>query len=129
MLTYIIRRLFIAIPLLLAITFVTFIFMHLAPGNFFDTLRLDPQISEETIARYEALYHLDKPLTLQYVYWIKNLLHLNLGYSFFYNAPVSKIIFQRLFNTFILSLIGSLRNSLNGQSDSSDSRGQPNNNP
>ena len=104
MLAYIARRTLIAIPLLLAITFITFMVMQLAPGNFFDRLRLDPQISEETIERYEALYHLDEPLPLQYFHWIKNILHGNLGYSFFYNAPVSKIIFQRIFNTFILSL-------------------------
>lgn len=104
MFSYIIRRLLIAIPLLLAMSFVTFILIQIAPGNFFDTLKLDPQVSSETIARYEALYGLDKPVFTQYLYWLKNLVRLDLGYSFFYNAPVKNIIVRRLFNTFILSL-------------------------
>lgn len=104
MITYIIRRLIIAVPLLLAMTFVTFMFIHLAPGNYFDTLRMDPRLSPETIARYESTYHLDQPALVQYGYWIKNLLHLDLGYSFSFMSPVLKVIKERLFNTFILSL-------------------------
>jgi len=59
-------------------------------GTYLDTLRMDPQFSEETIARYEKLYQLNKPVLVQYVYWIKNLLRLELGYSFHYNVPVIK---------------------------------------
>ena len=60
-------------------------------------------MSEDTIAHYESLYHLDKPVIIQYFYWLKNLVKLDFGYSFFYNTPVAKIIGSRLFNTFILS--------------------------
>jgi len=101
---FIIRRLLISIPLLLAISFITFLFIQLAPGDFFDTMRMNPQISPETIRMYEERYHLDRPIIIQYFFWITNLLKLDLGYSFFYNAPVSKIILSRLFNTFLLSL-------------------------
>jgi len=104
MLRYVIKRILISIPLLFAMSLMTFVLMQVTPGNFFDTLKLDPQISSETIARYEKLYYLDKPLFEQYFQWIKNLLKLNLGYSFFYNCPVYKIIASRLFNTFVLSL-------------------------
>lgn len=106
MTSYIIRRILIAIPLLLVISLLTFALIQLAPGNFFDTLRMDPQFSEETIERYENLYHLNEPVLVQYGYWLKNLLRGDLGYSFFYNLPVSKIILSRLLNTFILSLAG-----------------------
>ncbi|MFH1046071.1 MAG: ABC transporter permease, partial [Candidatus Omnitrophota bacterium] len=108
MTTYIIRRLLISIPLLLAISFVTFMFIHLAPGNYFDTLRMNPQISEETIMKYESRYHLDQPALIQYGYWLKNLLHRDLGYSFSMMSPVSDVIYKRLFNTFILSLAAML---------------------
>jgi len=104
MTTYIIRRLIIAIPLLLAMTFVAFMFIHLAPGNYFDSLRMNPQISEETIQKYESRYHLDKAPIIQYGYWLKNLLRLDLGYSFALMSPVKDVIKGRLFNTFILSL-------------------------
>jgi peptide/nickel transport system permease protein len=102
--SYIIRRFIISIPLLLAMTFVTFLFIQIAPGNFFDTLKLNPQISEETIQRYESQYSLDKPILIQYINWLKGILRLDLGYSFFYNAPVIKIIKSRLLNTLLLTV-------------------------
>ncbi len=104
MAAYILRRIIISIPLLLIISLMTFMLIQLAPGNFFDTLRMDPQISRETISHYENLYHLDKPAIVQYLFWLKNLLRFDLGYSFFYNSPVVKIILSRIFNTLILSL-------------------------
>ncbi|HOW35854.1 MAG TPA: ABC transporter permease [Candidatus Omnitrophota bacterium] len=104
MFKFIIKRILVAIPLLLGISLLTFILIQATPGNYFDTLKLNPQVSPETIARYQNLYHLDKPLMQQYFYWLGNLLRLDLGYSFFYNCPVSKVIAGRLFNTFILSL-------------------------
>ncbi len=104
MIRYIIRRLIISIPLLIGISLMTFALIQLTPGNFFDTLKMDPQISQETIRHYEELYQLDRPLWEQYFHWLKNVTRLNFGYSFYYNCPVSTIIKSRLFNTFILSL-------------------------
>lgn len=105
MLRFICKRILIALPLLLAMSFVTFLAINLAPGNFFDSLRMDPQFSEETIQHYESLYHLDKPVVIQYLYWLKNLIKLDFGYSFFYNAPVKKVISSRLLNTLLLSVV------------------------
>jgi peptide/nickel transport system permease protein len=101
---YIIRRLLTLIPLLLAMTFVAFMFIQLAPGDYFATLRLNPQISDETIARLEAQYHMNQPALIQYGYWLKNLLHLDLGYSISQKQPVSVVISSRLVNTLLLSL-------------------------
>jgi len=102
--SYITKRFLVAIPMLLGIALLTFILMRLTPGNYLDTIRLDPQFSQETIEYYEKLYQFDKPLLKQYVQWIKNLLRFEFGYSFHYNVPVVRIITGRLFNTFILSL-------------------------
>lgn len=104
MTAYIFRRLLVSIPLLLAISFITFMFIHMAPGNYFDTLRMNPQISEETIAKYEAKYHLDQPAVVQYLFWLKSLLRFDLGYSFSMLSPVADVIKVRLYNTFVLSL-------------------------
>src|SRR3989338_6970051 len=101
---YALKRLALAIPMLLGIALLTFVLMRISPGNYLDTIRMDPQFSQETIARYEQLYQLDKPLFHQYVQWVRNLLRLELGYSFYYNVPVYKIIGERLWNTFVLSL-------------------------
>lgn len=104
MIAYLIRRVLIAIPLLLGISLVTFLFIHLAPGNYFDSLRLNPQISEAIIEQYEARYHLDQPPLLQYGYWLRNLLRGDLGYSFAFQAPVTAVIGSRLWNTMILTM-------------------------
>lgn len=101
---YIFKRILVAIPMLFVMAFLLFCLMRMIPGNYFDTMRLDPQISAETIDRYEKLYGLDKPVVMQYFYWVKNLFKGELGYSFHYNVPVAQILSGRLFNTFILSL-------------------------
>jgi len=90
--------------MLLGIALITFILMNCTEGNYLDSKRLDPTISEETIAYYEELYQLNKPLWKQYLQWVKNIFKLEFGYSFHYNVPATSIIASRLLNTFILSL-------------------------
>ncbi len=89
-------------------SFVTFWLMHTTPGNFFDSFKLNPQISAETIASYEKLYHLNDPLIVQYGHWLANVFKGEFGYSFYYNVPVANIISSRLWNTFILALASML---------------------
>lgn len=101
---YILKRFLVAIPMLLGIALVTFALMGGTPGSYLDTMRLDPQFSEATIAHYQRIYGLDKPWWVQFLHWVKNIFHLEFGYSFHFNVPVAKIIGGRLFNTFILSL-------------------------
>ena len=104
MLIYIVRRIFFLIPLLIVMSFVGFLAVNLAPGNYFDRLSQNPQISEDTIKLYEQRYHLDENVFIQYYHWFLNVLRLDFGYSFAYNTPVFKVLKSRLFNTFILSL-------------------------
>ncbi len=104
MINYIVKRLLFLIPLLLIMGFIGFLCINLAPGDYFDTLRMDPQISEETIRIYEERYHLDKNVFVQYFYWIRNIFRLDFGYSFAYNQPVFEVLYSRMFNTFILGL-------------------------
>lgn len=104
MINYIIRRLLTLIPLLLIMSFVTFMFIQLSPGNMLAQYKLNPLISEETVARLEKQYHFDKPVIVQYGYWLKNLLVLNLGYSESQKQPVIKVISSRLVNTLLLSI-------------------------
>jgi len=101
---FVFKRVLISIPMLLGISLLTFILMQLTPGNYLDTLRMDPQISDKQIDQMKALYQMDKPLVQQYGAWILNILRGEWGYSFYYNVKVSEIIQSRLFNTFILSL-------------------------
>ena len=103
MIITILKRASISILLLIAMSFVTFWLMHATPGNFFDSLKLNPQISPETISRYEQMYHLKDPLLWQYGHWLSNIVRGEFGYSFYYNIPVVDVIGSRLWNTFILS--------------------------
>jgi peptide/nickel transport system permease protein len=104
MATYIVRRLLIMVPLLLAMSFVTFMFIQLAPGDILAQYRMNPQISEETIKEMERKFHFDKPVVVQYLYWLKNMTRLDLGYSFSKRTSVASVIGSRLFNTLILAL-------------------------
>jgi len=103
MLKYIIKRFGIAIPQLIGITFITFALIGGTPGSYLDSLKMDPTFSEDTIEHYQKLYGLDKSWVHQYFLWVKNVCKFEFGYSFHYNVPVSKIIFSRLFNTFLLA--------------------------
>lgn len=104
MTAYITRRLLILLPLLVVMSFVAFMFIQLAPGDYFATLRMNPQISDETIARLQAQYHMDEPALVQYAFWLRNLLKLDLGYSISQKQPVTSVIGSRLFNTLLLSV-------------------------
>jgi len=101
---YIFKRLLVSIPMLLGISLLTFALMQLTPGDYLDTLRMDPQVSDKQIEKMKALYQMDKPLAQQYGAWVLNMLKGEWGYSFYYNVKVVDIIQSRLFNTFILSL-------------------------
>lgn len=100
-----IRRIIIAIPQLLLVSFITFLFIDLAPGDILARYRFDPRISQETIHQIEEKYHFNEPILVQYGHWLWRLLHLDMGYSFSNSAPVAQVIGSRLVNTLILSLI------------------------
>ena len=103
MLSYIVRRLLQIIPLLLAISLIGFFVMQLAPGDYLDTLRMNPNISEELVQELKEDYGLNQPLWKQYLLWLWRALHLDFGRSFKWNVPVSHVIGTRLLNTLVLS--------------------------
>ncbi len=109
MLAYVVRRLLLMIPTLLLISLLTFLIINLPPGNYLDTLIGDLKASGETadIQKVEFLrkqFGLDQPVLVQYGRWLAGLLRGDLGYSFEYDRPVSKIIGERLALTFVVSI-------------------------
>lgn len=102
--TYILRRLLQAIPLLIAISLLSFIIMQLSPGSYLDTMRLNPDVSEELINKMKQQYGLDKSVPEQYLHWLWQILHGNFGESFTYKVPVTHVIKTRAINTIILSV-------------------------
>lgn len=108
MLNYIARRILIMIPTLLAISAIVFIIIQLPPGDYLTTMITEMQSQGEHVdpARIEFLrqqYGLDKPPIEQYLRWVVGLLHGDLGWSFEYNVPVSELIGQRIFLSFLVA--------------------------
>lgn len=108
MITYILRRLLQAIPLLLGITIICFLIMQLAPGDPLSKLQLNPEISPEMVDQLRTRFALDKPIWTQYGKWLWGILHLDFGISFTYQIPVIILIKERLFNTLLLSITAML---------------------
>ncbi len=105
MLSFILRRLLHAIPLLLLICLCTFFLIDIAPGDFLTQMSLDPQVSQKTIEMMRLKFGLDQPWYVQYLLWLKNvLLHAEFGHSFSYKVPVFSLIKTRLLNTLILTV-------------------------
>jgi len=101
---YIFKRLLMTFPLLLAMSFVSFFFIRLAPGDMLATYRANPQVSRETILALERKFHLDKPLAVQYFRWLTNVARGDMGYSFLKKEQVASVISSRLGNTLLLAL-------------------------
>ncbi|WP_456456560.1 ABC transporter permease [Thermovibrio sp.] len=104
MLKYVLKRLLQMVPLLIGMTFISFLIIKLAPGDYFSQLELNPSISKETIEELKKLYGLDQNLLVQYFKWLINALQFKLGYSFAYHKPVISLIKERLLNTLELTL-------------------------
>jgi peptide/nickel transport system permease protein len=97
MISFIIRRVLGAIPLLLFISVVTYAMMALAPGGPAAVLGPRGVLSPAVMARINALYGLDKPWFVQYFYWLKQLLlHGSLGTSYVDQRPVVAKVLERL---------------------------------
>ncbi|TCO46253.1 peptide/nickel transport system permease protein [Kribbella antiqua] len=101
MIAYLIRRLLIGIPVLLGVTVINFFIINLAPGSPAD-LFLSPTATPEDVARTEAELGLNKPIFVQYVNWLTQLLHGNLGVSFQNREPVTQLIGDRIGPTLLL---------------------------
>jgi len=100
---YLGRRLLRAGLLLVGVSALCFLFTEMAPGSFFDEMRLNPQISPETIAALRARYGLDQPLPVRYVRWMAAVVRGDFGYSIAYNTPVAPLLWARAKNTLLLT--------------------------
>ncbi|WP_413378127.1 ABC transporter permease [Alkalihalobacillus sp. 1P02AB] len=107
MLSYIMRRLLIAIPILLGVTILNFIIINLAPGNPVDMM-VDPNLSPEALHAQKEALGLNDPLYIQYWNWLLNLLQGNLGFSLTTYQPVTEVIMERLGPTLLLMFLALL---------------------
>ena len=115
---YVARRLLLMIPTFLGISFATFVLIQFVPGGQIDQLRMTMagaggggevggggggatarvqlDIPEEQLARLREYYGFDKPLPVAYASWLADTIRLDLGTSFRYNEPVTRVIADRL---------------------------------
>ena len=115
MIAYLVKRFFEMVPTLFGITLISFFIIHLAPGKPTDLLAdFNPKITPEARARLEKMYHLDKPIIVQYGLWLKNIIRLDFGDSFSSDRrPVIQkiwdtkkpLIERRIFITFMINLL------------------------
>ena len=103
MLKYLLRRILIALPVILGVTIITYTIISLAPGDVVD-LMVDPNMSANDKAQMRSDLGLDKPIPVQYGIWLKNLLKGDLGTSFLTRLPVADRIAERVGPTLMLSL-------------------------
>lgn len=100
---YVIQRFLHAVLLLIAVSFLSFALLQLAPGDFVDAMRLNPQISKQTIGTFRSEYGLDKPLPIRYERWLQSVLKGQMGFSLASNSPVAPLLRERARNTLVLS--------------------------
>jgi ABC-type dipeptide/oligopeptide/nickel transport system permease component len=93
---YVARRVLSFIPVLFAVTVFTFVLVRIIPGGPFDRIG-DKTLPPEIVANLEAKYHLDKPVWQQYLEYLWNLAHFDLGPSFSYRTQtVNDVVGQSL---------------------------------
>lgn len=97
------RRVVHSFFLLLGVSLLSFGLFELAPGDFFDEMRLNPQISPATVAALRARYGLDRPLPERYARWLRSVASGEMGYSFAYASPVGPLLRDRALRTLALA--------------------------
>ena len=105
---YVLRRLLVAIPLILLISLGVFALVNLAPGDPARALVGSRQATPETLAAIRAQHHLDDPFLVQFLLWLKQVLTGDLGRSIQGSQLVTTMIWDRLPLTVFLGVYGSL---------------------
>lgn len=108
MLGYVVRRVLMMVPTLIAISAIVFVIIQLPPGDYFTSYINELQSRGETvdpnkIAFLKAQYGFDRPLYEQYLVWVGGLLQGDFGYSFEHDLPVREVVGDRLLLTFVVS--------------------------
>ncbi|MBG0765244.1 MAG: ABC transporter permease [Tissierellales bacterium] len=104
MIEYIVRRLIMGILIIIAVTALLFAIMQMMPGDPIELVS-SPRVPEARIQELRVLWGLDKPVFLQYFYWIFRIIQGDFGNSIATGQSVSLLIKERL--PFTLMLTGS----------------------
>ncbi|MDV3000071.1 MAG: Glutathione transport system permease protein GsiC [Chroococcopsis gigantea SAG 12.99] len=102
MINYLVKRLLLSLPTLLAISAIIFFILALAPGNPMGEFASNPSITPEVRENIRKSLGLDQPVYIRYVKWLTAFLTGDMGYSFTSRSPVLDLILQRLPTTLII---------------------------
>src|SRR5260221_1261899 len=111
MLRYVARRLSYAVLTFFGITVVVFALVHSVPGDPIDFLLGNSGtrgVSKELLAEIRHANHLDEPLPVQYLWWLRGVVTLDFGNSILDHQPVTKRIVEKMPNTFVLNFLAFL---------------------
>ena len=111
---YIVRRLLAAIPVILGVLLLVFVLLRLIPGNPVEVFYYssdaggtsNTSVSIEALEQAKAKLHLDKPIPVQFGYYIWDVMRLDLGRSFRTKQPVTDVIAEQFPSTLLLTLAG-----------------------
>ncbi|WP_328902581.1 MULTISPECIES: ABC transporter permease [unclassified Streptomyces] len=104
---YLLRRVLQAVVVIVIVTIVVFGLLHALPGGPARGI-LGPQATAQQITAFNHEQGLDKPLPVQYFYYLNQLLHGDLGTSYTLNEPVSQLITERLPKTLLLTILSAV---------------------
>jgi peptide/nickel transport system permease protein len=100
--TYLLRRVLAVVPVMLVVATVTFVLLHLAPGDPASVIA-GPDATPDSVERLRRQLGLDEPLPAQLLHWYGRLLRGDLGDSIFLRRPVTEAIVERLEPTLLLT--------------------------
>jgi len=109
MFRYLTHRVLIMFPTLLAISAIVFVIIQLPPGDYLSSYVAELQsqgetVNEDKIAFLREQYGFDRPMWQQYGLWVLGMLQGDFGYSFEFSLPVSEVVGDRLWLTFMVSM-------------------------
>ena len=110
---YVLKRILMMIPTLLAVVFIIFVLINITPGDP-GRIMLGQDAAQEDVDAVNAMMHMDKPLVMRYLYYIWDALHLDFGVSFLTRQPVFSELFSKVPVTFTLALGTALASVLIG---------------
>ena len=100
---YVLKRILMMIPTLLAVVFIIFVLINITPGDP-GRIMLGQDAAQEDVDAINATMHMDKPLIVRYLYYIWDAMHLDFGVSFLTRQPVFADLFEKIPVTFTLAL-------------------------
>ncbi|WP_166240213.1 nickel/cobalt ABC transporter permease [Paenibacillus turpanensis] len=108
---YIVKRVLLSVPLLLAVSFLTFVFIHLSPMDPAEVIlhaQGVPKITEELIMQTKAELGMDRPFLVQYFHWMAACLQVDFGNSYVTGKPVWSLLGPAFLNTLKLTLVSTI---------------------